>query len=75
MCNQLKIYHTLHYANGLKNSKLCVAEIDTEKTIVQSKTTKNVSHFHSICYDVTGMQMHRYFENGEGIVQEYSDCD
>ena len=34
-CNDIQsaedIYDTLHYANGLTNSKVCVAEIDTDK--------------------------------------------
>ena len=69
------IYNAMHYANGLRHSKVCVAEIDTEKTIVKCKTTKNVSHFHSVSYEKTGMKMRRYFEIGDGIMQEYSDCD
>ena len=31
------IYNALHYAHRLNNSKVCVAEIDTKKTIMKSR--------------------------------------
>ena len=55
--NDIDIYNALHYVNGLKNSKVCVVEIDTGNTKLSCSKTKNVSGYHSVLYEETGMRI------------------
>ena len=41
------VYNAFQYAGGLKNSKVCVAEIDTLLTKIDCEKTKDISKYHS----------------------------
>ena len=72
--NDVDIYNALHYAKGLKNSKVCVVDISTKDTKLSCPKTKNVSTYHSISYEDDRMIMRRYYDVGKGITQKYGKC-
>ena len=64
----------MHYANGLKNAKVCVIDIDSNKTKFTCPATKDVSLYHSVKFQETEMILRRYYGIGEGIIQKYGKC-
>ena len=63
LCKWIEKVYGMYCRNryGKDNSKQC---------------NKNVTDFHSVVFEESGMRMHRYFEIGDGIIQKYSDeCD
>ena len=42
------VYNAFHYAGGLKNTKVCVAEIDTLLTKIDCEKTKDISKYHML---------------------------
>ena len=63
------VYHAFHYAGCLKNSKVCVAEIDTLLTKIDCEKTKNISKYHSFEFGTSSMKMTQYYGIGDGIEQ------
>lgn len=72
--NDIDIYNALHYAKGLKNSKVCVVDISTQDTNLNCSKTKDISTYHSVAFEDNEMKMRRYYGIGKGVTQKYSDC-
>ena len=73
--NANDIHDALHYGKGIKNSKVCVLEIDEEKSNLKGIEIPNVSAYHSIEYFEDHMVLYRYFKIGSGVVVYYSDAN
>ena len=65
----------MHSAGGLKNPKVCVAEIDTLLTKIDCEKTKDISKYHSFEFGTSSMKMTRYYGIGDGIEQNYGHCN
>lgn len=67
------IHDALHYGSGLKDSKVCVIEINPESVKVEGQKIKNISHYHSVEFKEDKMTFWRYFDVGEGVDVAYSE--
>ena len=67
------IFRALQFAKGMKNTKVGVVEIDSSKSLLQGKTTRDISQFHSVEFLDDGMRFWRYFDVGEGVFHSYTD--
>ena len=44
------VYQALHYGNRMKDTSVCVLQIDEDNTQLSGEKIKNVSNYHSVCY-------------------------
>lgn len=66
------VYKALHYGNIMKDTSVCVLQIDEDNTQLSGEKIKNVSNYHSICYYKDYMELWRYFNIGVGVKEKYT---
>ena len=69
------IHEALHYGKGIKNSKVCVLEINEETSKLKGIEIPNVSSYHSIEFFEEHMVLYRYFKIGSGVTLRYNDAN
>ena len=69
--NDIHIYWVLHYGDGLKNAKVCLIDIGSNKTEFTCSATNDVSLYHSVQFQEIKMILRLYYDIGEGITQKY----
>ena len=68
------VFNALHYGKGIKNTKVCVLEVDLQESALQGSEIKDSSVFHSAQFFPTYMKLYRYFNIGTGVKIQYSSA-
>ena len=63
------VFTALHYGNGLKHSKVFLAEISERNTVLQGKDIKKFSYFHSVSFKKDHVILQQYYDIGCGIIK------
>ena len=66
------VYDALHYGAGVKDSKACVLQIDSEQSCLTGPAIDGISSYHSIVFYEQFMKLYRYYNIGCGKVVKYS---
>ena len=69
--NAEDIYNALHYAFGVQDPVVCVAEVDTSATTLIDPKVPSFISYHSISFTCKSMRLWCYFGVGEGIFQPF----
>ena len=57
LINAEDVFKALHYGNGMKDSYVCVMEINKDNTSLSGETIKNVSNYHSVEFHDDHMEL------------------
>ena len=69
--NAEDIYNALHYAFGVQDPMVCVAEVDTSATTLIGSKVPSFISYHSISFTCKSMRLWCYFGVGEGKFQPF----
>ena len=67
------IFYGLQLANGMKDTKVGVAKTDKYLSVINGKTIRDISLYHSLAFHENGMRFWRYFNVGAGVIILYSN--
>ena len=64
----------MHFANGIKNTKVGVAKTNKYLSVLNRKTIPDISQYHSVQFHENVMKFWRYFNVNVGVIIPYSNA-
>ena len=75
LMSSLDVFNAMHYGFGVKDAKVCVAEVDSARASITGSKVNSFTSYHSIQFEEDGMRMWRYFNVGKGLHHPYMDVE
>ena len=67
------VYEALHHGSGLRNSQVCVLEVNSDESSLSGPTIKGINSYHSAVFYDDHYALYRYYNIGGGKTVKYSD--